>query len=290
MKSLIIATSLVLLLSGCVTMDRVQKRMDGKLLNVAEASKNLAKEEATPEEEAKIGRESASMLLGASPLIQNKELLRYINQIGGWIAQQTERPEVNWRFGILDTNNVNAFAAPDGYVFVTRGLLLRLNDEAELAGILAHEIAHVIKRHYVIAMKKRDEMGAIGNLFSATVQVVGVPGSAVTPVFNLAQNMYSAGLDKSDEYEADRLGILYATRAGYDPYGLARVLSMYAANADGQGFELLFSTHPSPQDRLAAMETFMGKKLAAFETTGVSNAPQFKKLQALASNKNLAKK
>ena len=198
---------------------------------VSEAQANLKKDEATPEQEVQIGHESASMLLGAAPLVQNKEMMQYINSLGMWIALQSGRPDINWRFGILNSPNVNAFAAPDGYIFVTKGLLRRLNNEAELAGVIAHEIGHVIKRHYIVALRKKDESGALGKLASVTVEVVGIKGTAITPMFNLAQNMYSSGLDKTDEYEADRLGVVYAARAGYDPYGLPRVLSNYAANA-----------------------------------------------------------
>jgi predicted Zn-dependent protease len=94
--------------------------------------------------------------------------------------------------------------------------------------------------------------------------------------------MYSSGLDKTDEYEADRLGVVYAARAGYDPYGLPRVLSAYAANAGGEGYELLFSTHPKPQDRLAELGKVMGNKFVAYETTGLADSSSFQQIVQLA--------
>lgn len=279
MKQLILYLALSLLLGGCASF---QAKLDERTAKVADAQANLKKEEATPEQEVQIGRESASMLLGAAPLVQSKEMMQYINSLGTWIAQQTGRPDINWRFGILNSPNVNAFAAPDGYIFVTKGLIRRLNNEAELAGVIAHEIGHVIKRHYIVALRKKDEAGALGKLASATVEVVGIKGTAVTPMFNLAQNMYSSGLDKTDEYEADRLGVVYAARAGYDPYGLPRVLSVYAANSGGEGFELLFSTHPSPQDRLTELGKAMGNKFVAYESTGLNDSTTFKTIVTLA--------
>src|SRR3989344_8477505 len=89
--------------------------------------------------EVEIGDGVAANLLGAAPLVQDDKLQAYVNRLGWWLVQQTERPELAWHFGVLDTDSVNAFAAPGGYVFVTRGLLLRMRNEAELAGGMAHE-------------------------------------------------------------------------------------------------------------------------------------------------------
>lgn len=288
MHKLIFSFFLVGLISGCASLEKARDRavghLDEKTAKVSEASKNMNKQEATPEQEAKIGRESAAMLLGASPLVQSKEVLQYVNAIGGWIALQTGHPGINWRFGVLNSPGVNAFAAPDGYIFLTRGLFSRLRNESELAGVLAHEIAHVIKRHYIIALKKKDESGALANLASAAVEVVGIKGDAVSPVFNLAQNIYSSGLDKADEYEADALGMIYAARAGYEPFGLPRVLAMYAENSGGEGFELMFATHPSPQDRLKEISKSVGDKLNLYEKTGLNDNPQFQKISSLLAN------
>ncbi|HLD10363.1 MAG TPA: M48 family metalloprotease, partial [Methylophilaceae bacterium] len=101
--------------------------------------------------EVEIGDGVAANLLGAAPLVQDDKLQAYVNRLGWWLVQQTERPELAWHFGVLDTDSVNAFAAPGGYVFVTRGLLLRMRNEAELAGVMAHEISHVLKRHHLQA-------------------------------------------------------------------------------------------------------------------------------------------
>lgn len=284
MQKTIASLAVVFLLAGCTEQLRRVGVDDDTLRAGVQVIKATTKKETTPEEEAQIGHESASMLLGAAPLIQDAELMQYLNALGAWIASQSGRSDINWRFGIINSSNVNAFAAPDGYVFVTKGLLRQLHNEAELAGVVAHEIAHVVKRHYIAAIRKKDTTGALSTLGASAAKAAGVRGSeyAATPLFNLAQNMYSSGLDKGDEYEADRLGVTYATRAGYDPYGLPRVLSMYAANHGAPGYDLLFSTHPSPQDRLDELGKAMSDKLAAFEKTGLADSKVFVRMVARA--------
>ncbi len=101
--------------------------------------------ETSQKEEVAIGREIAGRLLGAAPLVKNKKLQKYVNKVGKWVALQSDRPDLPWRFGVIESNDINAFAAPGGFIFITKGLYLKLKSEAELAGVLAHEIGHVIK-------------------------------------------------------------------------------------------------------------------------------------------------
>ena len=254
-------------LSGCKTMD----------LNAAlEHGGNLARtfnQTVTPQEEARMGEESAALLLGAAPLVQNPGLQRYVNQVGQWVALQTGRNDVQWRFGVMDTENINAFAAPAGYVFVTKGLLQRLQNESELAGVLAHEISHVVMGHYVQTMIKKDRAAALGGLANTVAQSQGK--GELAALVNLTRGVYSSGLDKDDEYQADRMGVVLATRAGYDPFGLPRVLQMYAANAGQAGFDLLFSTHPGADERLARLATTMGDRFDALEARSIKNTTAF---------------
>lgn len=262
-------------LAGCKTTD-LQKFADNSDQIIAV----LAPRKLTREQEEQLGRETAATLLGAAPLVRDAEMQRYVNRVGQWIALQTGRSDISWRFGVIDTPNVNAFAAPAGYVLITRGLLARLSDEAELAGVLAHEISHVVEHHHADAMAGKDRAGALASL--ATDLAAPKNQKAASGLSNLAKGVYSAGLDKADEYEADRLGVLYATRAGYHPYGLPRVLQMYAGAAGESGFELLFSTHPSPQERLDRLDEAMGERLAAFEASGVNDTTAFQRIVASA--------
>lgn len=227
----------------------------------------------TPQEEQQMGEESAALLLGAAPLVKNPGLQRYVNQVGQWVALQTGRSDIQWRFGVLDTPNVNAFAAPAGYVFITKGLLQRLQNEAELAGILAHEISHVTMGHYVQTMVKKDRAAALGGLANAAAQSQGK--GELGALVNLTRGVYSSGLDKEDEYQADRMGVVLASRAGYDPFGLPRVLQMYATSAGEAGFDLLFSTHPGADERLEKLASSMGDKFDALESRSIKNTAAF---------------
>ncbi|HEU5283717.1 MAG TPA: M48 family metalloprotease, partial [Burkholderiales bacterium] len=107
------------------------------------------------EEEAVIGRQIAGNLLGAAPLVKDDKLQAYVNRVGRWVALQSGRPDLKWTFGVIESADINAFAAPGGYVFVTRGLYARLQDEAQLAGVLAHEVGHVQQKHHLKLLQQQ---------------------------------------------------------------------------------------------------------------------------------------
>jgi predicted Zn-dependent protease len=264
--TLIAATSLFLL-TGCETLN-VQS-MIGHTSDLARSFTQTI----TPEQERAMGDESAALLLGSAPLVKNAPMQRYVNQVGQWIALQAGAPDIAWRFGVLDTESINAFAAPAGYVFITKGLMRRLDNEAELAGVLAHEIGHVTQRHHANNMIKRDRAAVLSAVAGSALQTAGK--GDMSSVLNVSRGLYGSGLDKADEYQADRIAVTLATRAGYEPFGLARVLQMYAANAGQSGFELLFSTHPSPGDRLQRLASAMGDRYDAFEADGIKNTRAF---------------
>lgn len=221
--------------------------------------------------EAEIGNASAASLLGAAPLVQNEKLQAYVNQVGLWLALQTERPDLPWRFGVMDTDSVNAFAAPGGYIFITRGLLLRMRNEAELAGVLAHEIGHVLKRHHLVAIQKNAKTGLAANLMSMAVDnSSGGYGEWKKKVIGASTELYARGLDKDDEFEADRLGVVIAARAGYDPYGLPSVLqTLDSMNAQDSNLALMFKTHPSSRQRLDLLDTAMTGSLERYSSQPV---------------------
>ena len=205
-------------------------------------------------EEIAIGQDVASRLLGAAPLVPDPALQRYVNNVGRWLAAQTERPDLPWRFGVLDAPQLNAFAVPGGTIFITRGLLERMKSEAELAGVLSHEIVHVLRKHHLKAIQKGAKTALAGDALGAALKDRG--GAARDKLIAFGTEMYSRGLDKSDELEADRLGVVIAARGGYDAYGLPAVLqTLQAMNAEDSGLALMFKTHPAPGERLAALDT-----------------------------------
>ncbi|MBU1263857.1 MAG: M48 family metalloprotease [Gammaproteobacteria bacterium] len=213
------------------------------------------------EEENRIGRQISGNLLGAVPLVRDNKLQNYVNLVGNWVALQSGRQEVTWHFGVLDTEAINAFAAPGGYIFVTKGLYRLLNTEAELAGVLGHEIAHVTQKHHLKVLKQSSLIGALGQ--AASSKAKGSDQVVQNLIGNGAEIM-ARGLDKNAEHEADRVGMVYAARAGYDPWGLPSVLQDMAALPAGDNrTSLLYKTHPHPADRLAALGEAVDGRLDA---------------------------
>jgi predicted Zn-dependent protease len=243
---------------------QAQFRLDVNRL--LESAKNVGKatRDIGQEEEIAIGRDLAATLLGAAPLVNDPKLQAYVNNVGRWIAAQSERPDLPWQFGVLDAPQLNAFAVPGGTVFVTRGLLERMRSEAELAGVLGHEIVHVVKKHHLKAIQKGAMTALAGDAVSMAAQN---RGSAATndKLVSFGKEMYARGLDKGDEFEADRLGVVLAARAGYDAYGLPSVLqTLQSMNAEDSGVALMFKTHPAPGERLEQLGDKMQPTLDAY--------------------------
>jgi beta-barrel assembly-enhancing protease len=209
--------------------------------------------------EIEIGRQLASVLLGSKPLHRDMALQRYVNRLGRWISLQSARPQLPWAFGVLDDPGFNAFAAPGGYIFVTKGLIDQV-DEAELAGILAHEITHVTEKHHLKALSAKARAGLATQLAASQLRS-NVAGAISAQMLALGRNLYSSGLDQSDEFEADRQGVALAARAGFDPYGLPSVLlDLQGAAADNPLFALTLATHPPARVRLEQLEAGMGSR------------------------------
>lgn len=246
------------LMTGCTVAYAFGLNLE-KLGNIISKTQDLKPVET--QSEVDIGKGVAANLLGAAPLVKDEKLQAYVNRLGWWLVQHTERTDLVWHFGVLDTDSLNAFAAPGGYVFITRGLLLNMRNEAELAGVLAHEIAHVLQRHHLAAIQKNAQTGIIADLASMAVESSQY-GAIADKAINASTELYARGLDKSDEYEADRMGVVIAARAGYDPYGLPAVLqTLDGMNSQDAGLALMFKTHPTPQSRLQLLDTVMSGKL-----------------------------
>lgn len=219
------------------------------------AARELQKPGVTPSlggyseaEEVAIGRQIAGNLLGAAPLVQDPKLQKYVNNVGRWVATQSERPDLAWHFGVIQSGDINAFAAPGGYIFVTRGLYKLLNNESELAGVLAHEIGHVIKKHHLKILQQSRLVDMGGKLLGK--QVSG-DNEKIGNLIGSGAEIVSRSLDKNAEFEADRIGVVLAARAGYDAYGLPGVLQEIGHTAAGDdSVALLFKTHPHPDERL----------------------------------------
>ncbi len=274
MKRLLIAAFLAAVIPAHAQFD-IGRALDfGK--KALDTSKKLqeANREYSNEEEVALGDGITSGFLGAAPLHRSENLQRYVNRVGRWLAMHTERPDLPWTFGVLDTDTINAFAMPGGTVLVSHGLVKRLQSESELAGVLAHEIAHVVKRHQLAAIQSSagsDAWSGVGKELAMQRagrggDVMGLKSQLASAGVDLVKNgFFLKPLDRSMEYEADRLGVVIAARGGYDPYGLVAVLTMLSqVKADDSGPSILFSTHPGPGDRISELEKFVPNVLERY--------------------------
>lgn len=234
----------------------------GKLKETATKIKQ-ARGDVSREDEIEIGGLVTSNLLGAAPLVDDDDTQRYVNKVGLWVALQSERPDLPWKFGVIASDNINAFAAPGGYIIITRGLFLNLNSEAELAGVLGHEIGHVVRRHHLNALQKNARLDLLGDALQVAARDKSHRDQQkLGKLINAGTQLYARGLDRDDEYEADRLGVVYAARAGYDPYALLNVLAtLDSINADSPKIALLTKTHPPFAERLQRLDGVMDKQL-----------------------------
>ncbi len=169
-------------------------------------------------DEENIGQSAAATILGAAPLVDAAPVQRYLNLVGNSVAAVTGS-NYRWRFAAVKSDGINAFAAPAGYVLISSGLLKLIETEDELAFILAHEVAHVIrKHHYTVVQRQRLVEKAAKNLQEMSKDEEG------DKIAGLSSQMYARGLDKGAEFEADRMGVEIMTRAGYDPAAALSVL------------------------------------------------------------------
>ena len=267
MKNMPIGSTLAGLVPGGSKMGSLVDSGVSVAKDISDSQKTL-----TDAEEVELGENVMAGVLGAAALYDSDRIQRYVNQVGRWVASHSERPSLPWRFAVLDSKLPNAGAAPGGQIYITTGLLFRMRNEAELAGALAHEIAHVVQRHHVKAFQKQ-KLGSAGvTALGAAVDSRGgssVGGALGKTVLKLGisevRKMILLSLDRGEEEQADRMGMVLAARAGYDPYGLANVLQLLQElQKDEGGASLLYSTHPGPADRIASLDALMGKEMEKY--------------------------
>ncbi|MBY8977390.1 M48 family metalloprotease [Rhodobacteraceae bacterium NNCM2] len=193
---------------------------------------------------------------------KNAKVTNYVTGIGNKLASVSEQPDAKWTFTVLDTPTVNAFALPGGYVYVTRGLLGLAEDEAELAGVLGHEIGHVTAGHSSLRQDRSTAAGVGLLVGSIGLGLLGVGGPAAQSLMTLGQTAAGgilADYSRGDELDADNLGIRYLAKAGYDPYAQADFLdslgaaSQLDAKIAGRGYNPnsvdFFASHPANAPR-----------------------------------------
>jgi len=203
--------------------------------------------------EIEIGRDIAATIAGRYPVSTDEALTRYVNLVGLTVASVDPRGDITYHFAVLETPDVNAFAAPGGYIFVTRGALGLMQNEAELAGVLAHEVGHVNRRHVINQIRKSDTMREVRDQLD-------LEGAVLDQVVGTGANALFMGLSRGDEMEADSLGLEYASAAGYDAGGLAAFVSRLNAHAGEGPVADFFATHPKPDERVQALDAIAARE------------------------------
>ena len=204
--------------------------------------------------EIRFGKEIAARILGKYPRLDDQELTRYVTLVGKSLALYSNRTELEYHFAVLDTDHVNAYSSPGGYIFVTKGALKLMDDEAELAAVLAHEIAHITERHIVKELDIRDKgMSATGSIG----QILGGAGGSTNIAFmqvvdKATKILFETGFHKQDELDADRIATLLLATVGYDPLALQRYLKKVHAGKVGN-MQSINTTHPPSRQRVEAL-------------------------------------
>ncbi len=236
----------------------------------------------SPQQEAQIGAQSAAEINQQLPIVNDRTLNNYVNSLGSQIARNGQRG-IGYRFHIVNSNAVNAFAVPGGYIYVNRGLIERTTNAAEFAGVLAHEIEHVELRHSVEQMEQMQKANvglALASILlgrsSATVQQAA--GTAV----NVAGTAYFAKFSREDENEADAQAVPLMVAAGYDPNGLTTMFQklLQEERSAPRSVQQWFSTHPTTQDRVTNAQRLVSQVPAATRSRLIKDTNAFQSFKS----------
>lgn len=268
-KQTITATLLAaFLISACATVSKmgtsvlekegyIDKEQQESIDKVAAAVEHSF-QDLTEEQEYYLGRSVAAKILASYEVYENDALTDYINRVGHAVAYTSDRPEIygGYHFLVLKDEEINAFACPGGFVFITRGLLNTCQNEEALACVLAHEVGHVCAKHGLKAIKKSRLMDAFDVLLKETSKHYNQEQlNKLTTAFDgalgdIVDQLMIKGYSRQQEYEADRLGLKYAHAAGYAISGMEQSLQIMDASTQRDTDLGFFKTHPAPHDRL----------------------------------------
>jgi predicted Zn-dependent protease len=201
----------------------------------------------TSNQEQEIGREGYKAVVAEYGIYDDLALQAYVDSVGQRLGRASHLPTLAWRFTVVDDPAVNAFAMPGGYIYITRGILAHLNSEAQLAGVLGHEIGHVTARHTASRITQQQLAGLGFGIASVVSEGFQRYGQVAQTALGLLFLKYG----RDDENQADQLGVDYATRAGYDPREIPGTYAMLkrVSERSGQRLPTFLSTHPDPGDR-----------------------------------------
>ncbi|MBW8328951.1 MAG: M48 family metalloprotease [Thiobacillus sp.] len=233
------------------------------------------------QQEVQLGAQAHQDVLKEYAALDNPALQAYVNGVGQRLAKQSHRPSLQWHFTVVDSPDVNAFALPGGYVYITRGIMAYLNSEAELAGVVGHEIGHVTARHGVRQQSASTAVG-VGAILGS-ILVPGMNNQAGASLLQTLAQAWTSGYGREHELESDRLGAEYLARTGYNPQAMIEVIGVLKnqelftaeqARRDGRQprtYHGTFDTHPSNDARLRQVVGEAGKYAVALPREGRSD-------------------
>lgn len=206
------------------------------------------------QQEVQMGQDYAQQINAQLPIVSDPEINRYINLLGDQIASKTSRADLDWHFYVVDSREVNAFAVPGGFIYVNRGLIERTTRMDELAGVLGHEIGHVVRRHSIQQMEKAQ--GANIGITLACVLTNICNSQAAQAGINIAGGAVFARFSRQDELEADQEAVANTVRAGINPDGIVTMFQKLISERRSRpgSVSTFFATHPLEEDRIAAAQ------------------------------------
>jgi beta-barrel assembly-enhancing protease len=228
------------------------------------------------QQEIQMGQEYSQQINAQLPIVSDPEINRYVNVLGDQIASLTSRADLPWRFYVVDSREVNAFAVPGGYIYVNRGLIERTTQMDELAGVLGHEIGHVVRRHSIQQMEKAQ--GANVGVTLACI-LTNICNSQVAQAgINIAGSAVFARFSRQDELEADQEAVTNTVRARINPQGIVTMFQKLIAERKSRpgAVEGWFATHPLEEDRIAAAQQMINAIPSSQRTNLTSNTTNYR--------------
>lgn len=234
-------------------------QVSGNLGNVVAPGEKLIgkSDQEVAQDELDLGPMIAGRILGAAPLVNDPATQRRVNLIGRWLASRSSRPDLPWTFGVIDDGEVNAFAAPGGYILITRGLYDLLGSDDEVAAVLGHELSHVVQRDHYEVVRKQELQGVGREVALSRVNTGGgvAGGLARDYIERNGAAIMLTSLDRAAEFRADQAAGIYLARAGSNPLVFYAVLQkMTALGSSSPRLTQLYKTHPSLDKRLDALD------------------------------------